>query len=74
MRQASFGTCVRQGESDGDGGAKTGSGADRGRVPPMLTGDIADQEEAEAGAFDSDHSASGDAVEAIEDALELVGG
>ena len=39
----------------------------------MLAGDGADEEEAEAGAFDLDGVAAGDAVEALEDALELVG-
>ena len=40
----------------------------------MLAGDGADQEEAEAGAADARGVAAGDAVEALEDALELVGG
>ena len=40
----------------------------------MLACDGADQEEAEAGAADARGVAAGDAVEAIEDALELVGG
>jgi len=39
----------------------------------VLASDVADQEEAEAGAFDLGHGATWDAVEAIEDALELVG-
>ena len=39
----------------------------------MLAGDGADEEEAEAGAFDADCVAAGDAVEAFEDAFELVG-
>ena len=39
----------------------------------VLAGDAADQEEAEAGAFDLDRVAAGDAIEALEDAFELVG-
>ncbi len=39
----------------------------------MLAGDVADEEEAEAGALDLDGVAAGDAVEAVEDALVLVG-
>jgi len=39
----------------------------------VLAGDGADEEEAEAGAADARGVASGDSVEALEDALELVG-
>jgi hypothetical protein len=39
----------------------------------VLTGDVADEEEAEAGALDAGDVASGDAVEAGEDAFELAG-
>ena len=61
-------------EGEGDGGAEVGAGAGGGDVAAVLAGDGADQEEAEAGAFDLDSVAAGDAVEALEDALELVGG
>jgi len=39
----------------------------------VLAGDRADEKEADAGAFDAHGDASGNAVEALEDALELVG-
>src|SRR5271168_5251389 len=39
----------------------------------MLTSDVADEEEAESSSLNSRHSAAGDAVEAFEDALELIG-
>ena len=50
------------------------AGARGGDVSAVLAGDVADEEEAEAGALDSGPRAAGDAVEALEDALELVGG
>ncbi len=40
----------------------------------VLAGDGADEEEAEAGALDLDLVTAGDAVEALEDALELRSG
>jgi hypothetical protein len=63
-----------QRQGDGDGGAEVGTGAGGGDVAALLTDDVADEEEAEAGAFDLGHGAAGDAVEAGEDAFELVGG
>ena len=40
----------------------------------MLAGNVADQEQAESSAFDPGESRpAGDAVEAVEDALELIG-
>src|SRR6202789_100401 len=62
-----------EGEGDGDGGAEIGTGAGGCGVSAVLAGDVADQEEPEAGAPDRGHGAAGDAVETGEDALELVG-
>ena len=59
-------------KSDDDGSAEVGAGAAGGSVATVLAGDVADKEEAEAGPFDLCHIASGDAVEAVEDAFELV--
>ena len=50
-----------------------GAGALGGYVSGVLAGDGADQEEADAGAFDAYGDAAGDTVEALEDAFELVG-
>ena len=63
-----------EGKSDGDGGAEAGAGAGGGGVAAVLAGDVADEEEAEAGALDLGHGAAGDTVEAFEDALELIWG
>ena len=65
---------IGEGEGEGDGGAEVGAGAGGGDAAAVLAGDGADEEEAEAGALDADSVAAGDAVEALEDALELVGG
>jgi hypothetical protein len=64
---------VGERESDGNCGAEAGAWAGGGGVAAVLAGDVADEEEAEAGSFESRHSAAGDAVEAFEDALELIG-
>src|SRR6266851_720104 len=60
-------------EGDGDGSAEARAGAGGGGIAAVLAGDVADQEEAEAGALDLRHGTAGDAVEAFEDALELAG-
>jgi hypothetical protein len=69
--------CVWAGKRKGEGdrGSQTRARADGGGVAAMLPSDVADEEETKAGAFDPrDGGASRDAVKAIEDALELVGG
>jgi len=58
---------------EGNGGAEAGTRACCGGVAAMLAGDVADEEEAEASAFDAGDVAAGYAVEAGEDALELAG-
>lgn len=45
-----------------------------GDVSAVLAGYVADEEEAEAGAFDLDEVAAGDSVEAVEDGFEVLGG
>ncbi len=40
----------------------------------VLAGDVANEEEAETGSLDAQHCASGNTIEATEDALVLVGG
>jgi len=40
----------------------------------VLAGDVADEEEAEAGSLDTLHGAAGNSVEAAKDSLILVGG
>jgi hypothetical protein len=64
---------VGEGESQGDSGAETGTGAFGGGITSVLADDVADEEEAEAGALDAGDVAAGDSVEAGEDALELAG-
>jgi len=64
---------VGEGEGQGDGGSLVGAGAVGGGVSAVLAGYVADEEEAEAGALDLDGVAAGNAVEAVEDALVLVG-
>lgn len=64
---------MSEGQRQGDGGALVQAGAGGGGVSTMLTGDAADQEESEASAFDTQHGAAGDSIEAAEDALVLVG-
>ena len=64
---------VGEGKSQGDGGSEAGTGTFGGGVASVLAGDIADEEEAEAGALDAGDGAAGDAVKAFEDALELAG-
>src|ERR1700744_1296647 len=49
------------------------AGAVGSGVASVLTGNVADEEEAEAGAFDLGNGAAGNAVEAVEDAFELAG-
>jgi hypothetical protein len=70
----SWGTRVGEGEGEGDGGAEVGAGAGGSDAAAVLAGDGADEEEPEARALDADGVATGDAIEALEDALELVGG
>jgi len=65
---------IGEGEGEGDGGAEVGAGAGGGDAASVLAGDGADQEEAEAGAADARGVAARNAVEALEDAFELVGG
>jgi hypothetical protein len=52
---------------------RLGPGLEAEMSAAVLAGDGADEEEAEAGAFDADGVAAGDSVEALEDALELAG-
>ena len=52
---------------------RLGPGLEAETSAAVLAGDGADEEEADAGALDADGVAAGDAVEALEDALELVG-
>ncbi len=66
------GGCVGEGEGQGDGRALIGSGAGGGDVASVLADYVANQEETETGALDFDGVASGNAVEAVEDALVLV--
>jgi hypothetical protein len=66
------GGCVGEGEGQGDGRALIGTGAIGGDVASVLTDYVANQEETETGALDLDGVASGNAVEAVEDALVLV--
>src|SRR5271170_2068419 len=61
-----------QGERDGDRSAEARTGARGSGVAAVLAGDVADQEETEAGALDLRHGAAWDTVEAVEDALELI--
>ena len=62
-----------EGKGQGDGGALVKAGTVGGDIASVLANDVADEEEAEAGAFDSDGVAAGNAVEAVEDAFVLVG-
>jgi hypothetical protein len=62
-----------EGKGDGDGGAEVGAGAGGGGVSAVLASYVANQEEAEACALDLGDGPAGNAVEAGEDALELVG-
>ena len=62
---------VGEGEGEGEGAALVGSGAGGADAAAVLTGDGTDEEQAEAGAFDLDGVAAGNAVEALEDALEF---
>jgi hypothetical protein len=59
---------------EGEGGAFAGAFAGGGDVASVLTGDGADEEEAEAGAFDFDLVVGGGAVEAFEDVFEFARG
>ena len=68
------GSRVGKGKGDDDGGAEAWAGAGGSGITAVLAGDVANEEEAEAGAFDLDGVAAGDTVEAFEDALVLVGG
>lgn len=60
-------------QREGDGSALVGARAGGGGGAFVLAGDGADEKEAEAGAFDLGYGTSLDAVEAFEDAFELLG-
>jgi hypothetical protein len=74
LLEGGLGVGVGAGEGDGDGGALVGAGTGRGDFASVLTDDGVDEEEAETGAFDFGGGSAGGAVEALEDALELIGG
>jgi hypothetical protein len=58
-------------EVDCYGGAEPRTGAGGSGVTSVLTGDVANEKEAEASSLELRHGAAGDTVEAFEDALEL---
>jgi len=71
--RSGFGVADEQREFELEGGALAEALADGADTASVLQGDGADEEEAEAGAFDLDLIIGGGSVEAFEDALELAG-
>lgn len=65
-----LGVC-REGKCNRDRRSQTGAGAAGSDIPAMLASDVANQKKAETGALNLCHGTSGNAIEAIKDALEL---